>query len=106
MSVTEIIDNIIAQLNELKERLKPEADKEFNEPEPRSRSNILNKSKFLNEEQRDQLMEIVKDNELKQELTKLPDHKQIAFLRQELKQKYNINISFYMAQKIIKQYFT
>ena len=121
MSVTEIIDNIIAQLNELKERLNPEANKEFNEenePEPeeidervtkeqaepnkRLRTNFLNKSKFLNDEQRTIVLDYMSNNDNIAKIKELPSHRRVTYVQKQLLDQHGIHLSFYMTQKLLK----
>ena len=112
MSVTEIIDNIIAQLNELKERLNPEADKEFNENEPeeidepeepnkRLRTNFLNKSKFLNEEQRTIVLDYMNNDDNIAKIKELPSHRRVTYVQKQLLDQHGIHLSFYMTQKLL-----
>ena len=117
MSVTEIIDNIIAQLNELKERLNPEADKEFNEenepeqervtkeqaePNKRLRTNFLNKSKFLNDEQRTIVLDYMSNNDNIAKIKELPSHRRVTYVQKQLLDQHGIHLSFYMTQKLLK----
>ena len=115
MSITEIIDNIIAQLNELKERLNPEADKEFNEvdeepeeidephePNKRLRTNFLNKSKFLNDEQRTIVLDYMSNNDNIAKIKELPSHRRVTYVQKQLLDQHGIHLSFYMTQKLLK----
>ena len=129
MSVTEIIDNIIVQLNELKERLN-EADKEFNEeidepeqervtkdaqprsecsaravshePNKRLRTNFLNKSKFLNDEQRTIVLDYMSNNDNIAKIKELPSHRRVTYVQKQLLDQHGIHLSFYMTQKLLK----
>ena len=113
MSVTEIIDNIIAQLNELKERLnEPEANKEFNEEDTRQeeesinnkrlRTNFLNKSKFLNDEQRTIVLDYMSNNDNIAKIKELPSHRRVTYVQKQLLDQHGIHLSFYMTQKLLK----
>ena len=48
-------------------------------------------------------MEYIQNEDNKNEITKLPKHKQISYVRRELKEKYNINLSIYMTDKLINK---
>lgn len=91
---------IIKELLEIKQLLNQLIDK----PKvTKQRTAPFNKSKNMNDEQRKQVMEYIQNEDNKNEITKLPKHKQISYVRRELKEKYNINLSIYMTDKLINK---
>ncbi|KAK8845649.1 hypothetical protein M9Y10_020567 [Tritrichomonas musculus] len=94
--ILNILSEIKNLLNELlKEKEKPKT--------PKQRNNIFNKSKYLNEEQQKQVLEYIENEETKNIIAKLPKHTQISYVRKELKEKYDINLSIYMTDKLINK---
>ena len=65
-----------------------------------NRSFPLNRSKFLNEEQRDQVLQFAFDN--KDEIIKQSRSNRITFLQNLVREKLNINLSLYMTGKVIQ----
>ena len=60
----------------------------------------LNKSKFLNVEQRDQVLQYASDN--KETIMNQPRANRIQFLQNLVREQLNINLSLYMAGKLIQ----
>ncbi|KAK8886226.1 hypothetical protein M9Y10_014468 [Tritrichomonas musculus] len=95
--------DILKELSEIKNLLN-ELLKEKEKPKtPKQRNNIFNKSKYLNEEQQKQVLEYIENEETKNIIAKLPKHTQISYVRKELKEKYDINLSIYMTDKLINK---
>ena len=65
-----------------------------------NRSFPLNKSKFLNEEQRDQVLQFASDN--KETIMNQPRSNRIPFLQNLVREQLNINLSLYMTSKLIQ----
>ena len=70
---------------------------------PKSKS-LSNKSKFLNDEQRKKVIEYITDSKEQEAIKALPSHKRVSYIQKQLQEKYNINLSFYHASNIIKEY--
>lgn len=130
MTSIERIDQIISELNALKEDLlkqteqpneqknddtTPETNSQTS-AEPNSQTNEqsnserqirrrtnrsfpLNKSKYLNEEQRDQVLQFANEN--KESIKNQPSSNRIQFLQNMVHEQLNINLSLYMTGKII-----
>ncbi|KAK8885999.1 hypothetical protein M9Y10_041458 [Tritrichomonas musculus] len=64
-----------------------------------NRSFTLNKSKFLNDEQRDQVLEFANQN--KELIKNQPIANRIPFLQNLVHEQLNINLSIYMTTKLI-----
>ncbi len=64
-----------------------------------NRSFPLNKSKFLNDEQRDQVLEFANQN--KELIKNQPIANRIPFLQNLVREQLNINLSIYMTTKLI-----
>ena len=112
------IDQIISELLALKEELnnqtnhptesqtEPQIEQPTNpqtEHPVRRRTNRsfpLNKSKFLNDEQRDQVLQFASDN--KETIMNQPRSNRIPFLQNLVREQLNINLSLYMTGKIIQ----
>ena len=60
----------------------------------------LNKSKFLNVEQRDQVLQYASDN--KETIMNQPRANRIQYLQNLVREQLNINLSLYMAGKLIQ----
>ena len=99
MSNQEIL-NILSEIKNLLNELLKEKEKPKT---PKQRNNIFNKSKYLNEEQQKQVLEYIENEETKNIIAKLPKHTQINYVRKELKEKYDINLSIYMTDKLINK---
>ena len=101
------IDHIISELLALKEELnnqsnEPSTEQPTEQPIRRrtNRSFPLNRSKFLNEEQRDQVLQFASDN--KDTIMNQPRSNRIPFLQNLVHEQLNINLSLYMTGKIIQ----
>ena len=111
------IDYIISELNALKEELinnsytiEKKNDSDNNNSQNNcslkpirrrtNRSFPLNRSKFLNEEQRDQVLQFASDN--KEEIMNQPRSNRIPYLQNLVYNKLDINLSLYMAGKVIQ----
>lgn len=95
---------ILKELSEIKNLLNELLNKEKEKPKtPKQRNNPFNKSKYLNEEQQKQVLEYIENEETKNIIAKLPKHTQISYVRKELKEKYDINLSIYMTDKLINK---
>ena len=64
-----------------------------------NRSFPLNKSKYLNEEQRDKVLQFANEN--KESIKNQPSSNRIQFLQNMVHEQLNINLSLYMTGKII-----
>ena len=64
-----------------------------------NRSFPLNKSKFLNDEQRDQVLQFASDH--KETIMNQPRSNRIQFLQNLIREQLNINLSLYMTNKLI-----
>ncbi|KAK8836055.1 hypothetical protein M9Y10_040115 [Tritrichomonas musculus] len=102
MSDQEILKELSEIKNLLNELLNKEKEKEKPKT-PKQRNNIFIKSKYLNEEQQKQILEYIENEETKNIIAKLPKHTQVSYVRKELKEKYNINLSIYMTDKLINK---
>ncbi len=91
---------ILESLAEIKQLLNEILHKQH---KPKTRTAPFNKSKNMNEDQRKQVIEYIQNEDNKAEIAKLPKHKQISYVRRELKEKYNINLSIYMTDKLINK---
>ena len=65
-----------------------------------NRSFPLNKSKFLNDEQRDQVLQFASDH--KETIMNQPRSNRIQFLQNLIREQLNINLSLYMTGKLIQ----
>ena len=65
---------------------------------------LTNKSKFLNDEQRKRVIEYITDHQEQEVIKALQPHKRVSYIQKQLKEKYNITLSFYHASNIIKTY--
>ena len=107
------IDQIISELLALKEELNNQPNQSEQPTEQptnpqtehpvrrrTNRSFPLNKSKFLNDEQRDQVLQFASDN--KETIMNQPRSNRIQFLQNLIREQLNINLSLYMTGKLIQ----
>ena len=66
-----------------------------------NRSAPLNRSKYLNEEQRDQVLAFVNQEETLNLIKAQPQSSRISFVQKLIRENFNINLSLYMTGKII-----
>ncbi|KAK8877919.1 hypothetical protein M9Y10_004682 [Tritrichomonas musculus] len=99
-------DNTTETLNDQKNEASAGADLSATENESlhpirrrTNRSFPLNKSKFLNDEQRDQVLEFANQN--KELIKNQPIANRIPFLQNLVHEQLNINLSIYMTTKLI-----
>ena len=62
---------------------------------------LLNKSKFLDEKQRDALFKFIDDSNIAAELAKYHAHKRPTIFQVLIEDKLHIKLSYYMAKKLI-----
>ena len=112
------IDHIISELNTLKdvinELMEKKNDERSDEQSPArsdehtvrpirrrlNRSYPLNRSKFLNEEQRDQVLQFASNH--KTEILNQLGGNRIQFFQNLVRDRLNINLSLYMSGKLIQ----
>ena len=66
-----------------------------------NRTSPLNKSKYLNEEQRDILLNYVNEEETLNLIKAQPKSTRISFVQKLIKENFGINLSLYMTGKLI-----
>ena len=69
--------------------------------ERKPRKSLLNLSKFVNEEQRGQILNFIQQPNTVFEITRLPSHKQIAALQKLVNDEFGIKLSYYMSNKLV-----
>ena len=69
--------------------------------ERKPRKSLLNLSKFVNEEQRGQILNFIQQPNTVFEITRLPSHKQIAALQKMIDNEFGIKLSYYMSSKLV-----
>ena len=67
----------------------------------RKHNHLLNKSKFLDEKQRDALFKFIDDSNIAAELAKYHAHKRPTIFQVLIEDKLHIKLSYYMAKKLI-----
>ena len=60
----------------------------------------LNKSKFVNEQQREQILNYIKQENVRVIIKSLPKHKQQSMLRSMIKKELNVDVGYYTAAKL------
>lgn len=65
---------------------------------------LTNKSKFLNDEQRKQVINYITNPQEQEVIKALQPHKRVSYIQKQLKEKYDITLSFYHTSNIIKTY--
>ena len=104
---TEQIEQPTEQINQPTEtsnepQIDPQIDPQIEHPIRRrtNRAFPLNKSKFLNVEQRDQVLQYASDN--KETIMNQPRANRIQYLQNLVREQLNINLSLYMTNKLIQ----
>ena len=65
------------------------------------RKSLLNLSKFVNEQQREQILNFVRLPNTVFEITRLPKHRQQAMLQKMINDEFGVKISYYMSSKLV-----
>lgn len=87
------LDTIIELLTQLNEK----SHNAVNQSHPC----ILNKSKFLNETQRERVLEFIKKPVVIEAISKSPKHKQSAKLQELIDDELQVKLSYYMTSKLV-----
>ena len=78
------------------------AESSVEHPHPRlNRTHIFNRSKFLNIEDHDRLLQYVQSKNVIDAVSKVEPHKRVSLLRRLIYDNLNLSISMYMTQKLI-----
>ena len=86
---------------ELLTRLTSAKEQPTSEPvEPSNDTIHLNKSKFVNETQRQQILSFIKLDPVRSTIKSLPKHKQASTLQSMIKKEFGVDLSYYMSVKL------
>ena len=92
---------IIEKLDLIINLLTKQASSSDSHKERKPRKSLLNLSKFVNEEQRGQILNFIQQPNTVFEITRLPSHKQIAALQKMIDNEFGIKLSYYMSSKLV-----
>ena len=92
---------IIEKLDLIISLLTKQASSSDSHKERKPRKSLLNLSKFVNEEQRGQILNFIQQPNTVFEITRLPSHKQIAALQKMIDNEFGIKLSYYMSSKLV-----
>ena len=99
--VCDKLDTIITLLSEFKESKQKQQTEQNNELEPVEIKHSLNRSKYVNDEQRKQILNYIRLPKVVNALNQLPKHKQQSALQTMIKDDLNITVSYYMCSKLV-----
>ena len=94
-----IADKLDIIINLLSQLIHSQVNEPMNEPSTTSALH-LNKSKFVNDTQREQILTFIKQPTVISSIKSLPKHKQASKLQSMIKQQLNIDVSYYMATRL------
>ena len=92
---------IIEKLDLIINLLTKQASSSDSHKERKPRKSLLNLSKFINDEQREQILQFIQLPNTVFEITRLPSHKQIAALQKLVIDEFGIKLSYYMSSKLV-----
>ena len=71
-----------------------------------NRTHIFNRSKFLDIEDHDRLIQYVSSNDVINAVSNVEPHKRVSLLRKLISDNLNLSISMYMTQKLLNTHMT
>ena len=98
--ICEKLDVIITLLSNLTEQ-SDTTTKTDKTTKTKTKKNTLNRSKFVNDEQRNKILNYIRLPNIISELNKLPKHKQQSALQSMIKDELDIDVSYYMSAKLV-----
>ena len=100
--ICEKLDVIITLLSNMQTTTSDTTTKTDKTPKtPKTKKNTLNRSKFVNDEQRNKILNYIRLPNIISELHKLPKHKQQSALQSMIKDELDIDVSYYMSAKLV-----